>query len=198
MMYKPVNVDDYVQHHKKFTALLQLVRGLLVDTELEETIKWNMPTYTIKGKNVMALGAFKNHACIWFHHGSFLSDPYKALGNAQDGKTRGMRQWRWEKLEDVEPEKVALYIDEAIQNEHQGKRIKVQKKKTEIEIHPLFAEALKKNKAEKAFQEFTKSKQRDFAEHITTAKRESTKLSRLDKIIPMILRGEGLNDKYLR
>ncbi|WP_330443122.1 hypothetical protein [Flavobacterium sp. C4GT6] len=29
-----------------------------------------------------------------------------------------------------------------------------------------------------------------------TAKREATKLSRLEKIKPMILKGIGLNDKY--
>jgi len=198
MMYKPANVDDYIQHHKKFTKLLEFVRSLLIDTELEETLKWNMPTYTIKGKNVIALAAFKNHACLWFHHGVFLKDPHKLLRNAQDGKTKGMRQMRWENFEEVEAEKIVLYINEAIENEHQGKRIKVQKKKTEVEVHPLFAEALKKNKAEKVFQEFTKSKQRDFAEHIISAKREATKHTRIAKIIPMILRGEGLNDKYQR
>jgi len=196
MMYKPANVDDYIDHHEKYTSILEYLRSLLMDTELSETLKWNMPTYTIKGKNVITLCAFKNHAGLWFHQGSFLSDPYKVLSNVQEGKTMGMRHWRWDKVEDIEGEKVSQYIYEAIENELQGKRIKVKRKPVEYEMHPLFAKALKENKAEGAFLEFSKSKQRDFAEYITSAKRDATKESRLVKIIPMILRGEGLNDRY--
>ena len=46
------------------------------------------------------------------------------------------------------------------------------------------------------FEGFTNSKQREFAEHIANAKRETTKQARLDRIIPMILSGVGLHDKY--
>lgn len=196
MMFKPVNVDDYIQHHEKYSDILNFLRSLLLDTEMDETLKWNMPTYTIKGKNVITLAAFKHHAGLWFHQGSFLTDPLGVLDNAQEGKTKGMRHWRWAKLDDIDGEQVIAYIEEAIENEHQGKRIKIKRSTPTYEMHPIFAEALKKNKAEAAFKELSKSKQKDYAEYISTAKRESTKQSRLAKIIPMILRGEGLNDKY--
>lgn len=198
MMYKPLNVDDYIQHHEKYTEILEFLRNLLLDTELEETLKWNMPTYTIKGKNVITLSAFKSHAGLWFHQGSFLSDPDGVLQNVQEGKTKGMRHWKWDVGDEIPAEKVVAYIQEAIENELAGKRIKIKRGTPVYEIHPLFAKALKENKAEGAFQEFSKSKQKDFAEYITSAKRESTKENRIAKIIPMILRGEGLNDKYQR
>jgi len=154
-----------------------LLRELCLDTELAETLKWNMPTYTIKGKNVITVCAFKHHAGIWFHQGSFLTDPYSVLSNVQEGKTKAMRHWRWDNIKDIPVDQVKEYIDEAIVNELAGKRIKVERKPVSYEMHPLFAKALKENKA---------------------AKRESTQISRLAKIIPMILRGEGLNDKYQR
>ena len=38
--------------------------------------------------------------------------------------------------------------------------------------------------------------QREYNEHIASAKREATKQSRLAKILPMVLDGKGLHDKY--
>ncbi len=42
----------------------------------------------------------------------------------------------------------------------------------------------------------TPYKQRDYCEYIAEAKQQKTKESRLEKIIPMISKGQGLNDKY--
>ncbi|WP_417370676.1 YdeI/OmpD-associated family protein [Gelidibacter japonicus] len=47
-----------------------------------------------------------------------------------------------------------------------------------------------------SFQQFTSGKQREYVEYMESAKREATKVSRLDKIKPMILKGIGLHDKY--
>ena len=138
MIYKPLNVDDYIQHHQKYAAILEFLRNLLLDTELEETLKWNMPTYTIKGKNVITLSAFKSHAGLWFHQGYFLSDPYNVLQNVQEGKTKGMRHWKWSANDQIEGEKVITYIQEAIENELAGKRIKVKRGTPVYVMHPLF------------------------------------------------------------
>ena len=73
-----------------------------------------------------------------------------------------------------------------------GKKIK-----SELIIPELLKEALAENpKMEKAFIALSLYKQRDYAEYISSAKQEKTKLSRLEKIIPMINQGIGLNDKY--
>ncbi|WP_369793058.1 YdeI/OmpD-associated family protein [Flavobacterium sp. 316] len=47
-----------------------------------------------------------------------------------------------------------------------------------------------------AFEKFSPYKQHEFIEYIETAKQEKTKLSRFEKIKPMILANIGLNDKY--
>ncbi|WP_378173280.1 YdeI/OmpD-associated family protein [Aquimarina sp. SS2-1] len=46
------------------------------------------------------------------------------------------------------------------------------------------------------FGKLTPFKQKEYKEYIATAKREATRISRVEKIIPMILKGIGLNDTY--
>ena len=49
---------------------------------------------------------------------------------------------------------------------------------------------------QEAFQKFSPYKQKEFLEYIETAKQEKTKITRFEKIKPMILENIGLNDKY--
>ena len=65
-MKKTTSVEDYINTNIHFEKALKLLREIINSTELEETIKWNAPTYTLNGKNVIGLGAFKNHFGIWF------------------------------------------------------------------------------------------------------------------------------------
>ncbi len=52
----------------------------------------------------------------------------------------------------------------------------------------LLASALKKNElAKRNFEALPPYKQNEYSEYITTAKQEKTKLSRLEKILPMIM-----------
>ena len=85
---------------------------------------------------------------------------------------------------------------EAISNEQKGLVWKPEKSK-ELELPDLLKEKLKADsKLKKAFELLTPYKQKEYAEYITEAKREATQVSRLEKIIPMILEGKGLNDRY--
>jgi len=199
-MKKPSNVDDYIANHEKWQEGLILLRELVLSTHLEETIKWMFPTYMLKGKNVVALCAFKDYFGIWFFQGGTLSDELKVLSNAQEGKTKAMRQWRFKSTAEINPAQVVAYLMEAIQNQKDGNIIKLKhtrKSPKPLVIPPEFQEVLDKNPfVQQHFKEFSLTNQRDFADYITNAKRQATKEKRLEKIIPMILQGEGLNDKY--
>ena len=158
-------------------------------------MKWGIPTYCLKNKNVAGIGAFKSYAGLWFFNGSFLKDEEKKLINAQEGKTKGMRQWRFEVLKEIDEALVKSYIEEAIQNQKDGKEIKPEKKP--LIIPDELNEALASDsQLSEAFEALSLSCKREYAEHIAEAKREETKLKRLDKIIPMIMDKVGLNDKY--
>ena len=197
-MYRPKNVDDYITHHAHFETELRILRDLLLDTDLKEEIKWSLPTYTLKGKNVVSLGAFSSHFGIWFHQGALLSDPHGLLINAQEGKTQAMRHFKMSGVSDIDLEQVRSYILEAIENEAAGKRVKM-KKNPQYKPGKLpsrLKTALSQHHLMEAFDKLSPGKQRDYCKYIEGAKREETKLSRLNKILPLIKSGKGLNDAY--
>lgn len=181
---------------EKWYKEIEFLRAIINKTELVKTRKWGGEVYTLHNGNVLMIGAFKNHVGLWFYNGVFLKDPYRVLENAQEGKTKAMRHWKFTSVDEMDEKIIGEYIQEAIENEKQGLRWKPEKS-DKIEIPEILQEALNSNKAfKKAFNELTPFKQKEFVEHIDTAKREATKMSRLEKIIPMVLEGEGLNDKY--
>lgn len=196
-MKKADSVEEYIENNNHFKDALEILRELILSTNLEETIKWSAPTYTLSGKNILGIGAFKNHFCLWFFNGVFLKDEHNLLEKAQE-KTKALRQMRFKKLEDINKPLVIAYIKEAIENQKNGKELKpVRTTKKDVTIPDLIAEEIKNNKNFKdAFKALTPSCQREYCNHIIDAKRESTKLSRLEKIKPMILKGAGLHDKY--
>ena len=196
-MKKVNSVEEYIENNANFAEEIAMLRNIINSTALEETIKWSMPTYCLNGKNVLGLGAFKNHFCIWFHHGVFLKDEHKLLYNAQEEKTKAMRQMRFETKKDINKAAVLAYVKEAIENQRLGRELKPQRKTKPVTIPKELKITLSTNsELKKTFKQLSPSHQREYCDYITEAKRDDTKQRRLEKIIPMIINGKGLNDKY--
>jgi len=195
---KKVNsVEEYIELHSDFSNLLKELREIVLATELEETIKWNSPVYSLNGKNVLGIGAFKNHAGIWFFQGVFLKDEHNKLVNAQEEKTKALRQWRFEKNELTDGKLIKAYILEAIENQKLGKEIKPDRSDKAFVIPLILENKIASNTEFKnCFNSLSLGKQREYSGYITEAKRETTKITRLEKIIPLIEAGKGLHDKY--
>jgi uncharacterized protein YdeI (YjbR/CyaY-like superfamily) len=176
---------------------LALLRSVIQKTELIETVKWGGPVFTLHNRNVLGIGGFKSYVGVWFFNGVFLKDKSGILVNANEGVTRSLRQWRFKSKEDiVQNENLLLeYIREAIENEKAGLTLKPQKKETVISE---YFQAQLDLDAELAtgFSTLSGFKQREFIEYIDAAKREETKAARMEKIIPLMKSGIGLNDKY--
>lgn len=191
-------VEHYYAEEHQYKKAIGKLRDLALKTGLEETYKWMFPTYTLKGKNILSICKFKNHFGIWFFNGVFLRDEKKTLENAQEGKTQAMRHWKFKHAEEIDEMGVMAYIHEAIENQKNGKVfIPIKKKATKQPLPQLLINALSnKIDASKAFKKLSLYNQNEYAEYINTAKQEKTKLTRLEKIIPMIIAGKGLNDKY--
>jgi uncharacterized protein YdeI (YjbR/CyaY-like superfamily) len=189
-------VEQYITNHPNWEEEISTLREIITSTELEETIKWGGPVYTIGGKNVVGIGAFKNHCALWFFQGALLKENTALLENAQEGKTKALRQIRFEKGDELPLDTLRKYVLEAIQNQKEGKEIKPDtNRKTEVPIE--LEGAMSKDRALKsAFKDLSPGKQREYCGYISEAKRETTKNSRLEKIIPMIKAGTGLHDKY--
>ena len=188
-------IDAYIDRHPDWTDELNRLRGVLLASTLTEDVKWGGPCYTMKGSNVVGIGAFKQHIALWFHQGALLKDPDGVLINAQAGKTKAMRQWRFEKGDKIPITRIKAYVREAAKIAEEGKSIKPEKRK--LVVPPLLATSLSKDKKLKtSFENLKPGLQREYADFISDAKREETQRKRMEKIRPMILEGIGLNDKY--
>lgn len=191
-------IAAWLAKHEQWRTFMEPLREILTASELEETVKWGTPTYTLEGKNVVGLAAFKNHCALWFHQGVFLKDEKRKLVNAQEGTTKALRQWRFEQGDKLNKRLLQSYIKEAIANQRAGKEIKPAKPaKAKAAIPDELQQTLTKNKKlQEAFSKLTPGKQREYASHVAAAKQASTRVSRVEKIIPLIQAGVGLHDKY--
>lgn len=189
-------VDEYILKAERGREILMILRDLLLTTDLTETVKWGGPVYTFNGKNVVGIGAFKSYSGLWFYQGALLTDRKKVLISSLEGRTKALRQWRFQSPDEIDPELLLEYVNEAIENQKQNKEIKADRNKPLV-IPDELTEAFEEDPILKSnFQSFTKGKQREFADYISHAKQEKTRLSRLQKVIPLIQQNIGLNDKY--
>lgn len=189
-------VDEYILNAERGREILMVLRDLLLTTDLTETVKWGGPVYTFNGKNVVGIGAFKSYSGLWFYQGALLTDRKKVLISSLEGRTKALRQWRFQSPDEIDPELLLEYVNEAIENQKQNKEIKADRNKPLV-IPDELTEAFEEDPILKSnFQSFTKGKQREFADYISHAKQEKTRLSRLQKVIPLIQQNIGLNDKY--
>lgn len=128
----------------------------------------------------------------------FLKDEKGVLINAQEGTTKALRQWRFKSADEIRAYRASIlaYLDEAIRNQEQDKEIKPDRNKPVL-IPAELEHAFSQNPALKdSFNALSLSKKRDYAEHVGSAKREETRIQRLEKVIPMILEGIGMSDRY--
>jgi uncharacterized protein YdeI (YjbR/CyaY-like superfamily) len=197
-MMKTTKTVNEILSELNFSEELKTLRKIILSAGLEETIKWGGPVYTFNGKNIVGISGFKEHFSLWFYQGALLRDKQKKLINAQEGKTKALRQWRMTSKTDIDKPLLITYLKEAIDNEKKGLRIAGDKPiKTPPALPPELQAALNGSKKLKAaFEKFTPGKQKEFAEFITSVKQAQTKATRLLKIKPMILAGVGLNEIY--
>ena len=197
-MEKLEKLEEFYNETHHFKSSVAELRKLALDCGLKETYKWSFPTYTFEGKNIIAICKLKTYFGVWFFNGVFLKDSKKVLKNAQEGKTKAMRRWKFSSQEEIDKKGVIVYINEAIENQKKGLQLKISKKLKEKIIIPthLLSEFNKNKVLKDFFYKLTYSKQKEYIEYIDTAKQEKTKQSRLNKILPLILEGKGLNDFY--
>ena len=174
---------------------LEQLHAIIRKTPLIETTKWGGPVYAYNNKNVVGIGGFKSYFGIWFYNGVFLKDEKKLLINANEENTKSLRQMRFNSAQEIDEKLILNYIKEAIEIEDKG--LVIPKEKKETIIPELLQKELDKNsELHIKFNQFSPYKQREFIEYIVTAKQEKTQITRLEKVITMILEGRGLNDKY--
>ncbi|NVK26572.1 MAG: YdeI/OmpD-associated family protein [Flavobacteriia bacterium] len=172
------------------------LRRIVESSRLKEEYKWKHPCYTYKGKNVVLLGAFRDHGHINFINGVLLKDPAGILIQPTENSQAG-RTIRFNDPKDVLEKEPAIraLIEEAIEVEESGK--KVQYKKTEdFDVPEELNEKFKEfPEFKRAFEALTPGRQRSWLLHFGGAKQSKTRVSRIDKAVEKIFAGKGWNER---
>lgn len=188
-------VNNFLKEANKWKEEYVKLREIVLDSGLTEDFKWMHPCYTLNNKNVVIIHGFKEYCALLFHKGALLQDPHGILIR-QSENVQAARQIRFTDVQEIieMEDMLKSYIQEAVQVEKAG--LKVQPKKHEEYIIPEELENKFKDipTLKTTFEALTPGRQRAYILYFSQAKKAETRESRVDKYIPRILAGKGLND----
>ena len=176
---------------EEIQELFMEIREILAshDDRLTEDVKWGMPSYDHKTIAV-GLGAFKKHVSIWFHKGAIMKDDLKLFVPKEESKE--MRQVKLVPGDKIDVQGIKAYLDEAIELNAAGIKIKKERKKTAkvyVDSGDLMTELVKHKEAAAFFNSLTKNQQNHFATFVEEAKQEATKQRRIARTIDRLSNG---------
>ena len=197
------DVDFYFSKSKKWQKEISQLRLIALDCGLAEELKWGAPCYTFtagltgsKAANIVLIHVFKEYCALLFFKGTLLQDPNGILIQ-QTQNVQAARQIRFTNIRKI-VEKVSVlkaYIYEAIEVEKAGLKVSL-KKPSEFLITEEFQKKLNKMPSlQTAFNTLTPGRQRAYYLYFSAPKQSKTRESRVEKCIPQILNGKGLNDQ---
>ena len=188
-------VDIFIDKAKQWQTETQKLRTILLACGLSEDVKWGQPCYMLDGKNLAILQGFKEYCALMFFKGTLLKDARKLLARPGEN-AQSSRQLRFTSVQEIvklEPT-VKAYIKEAIEVEKAGLKVKL-KTTADFKIPEEFQTRLKEDaRLKKAFAALTPGRQRAYLLHFSSAKQSATRAARIEKWVPQILSGKGLDD----
>jgi uncharacterized protein YdeI (YjbR/CyaY-like superfamily) len=188
-------VDFYFNKAKKWQQEQEKLRVIAIDCGLMEELKWGCPCYTFNNNNIVLIHAFKEYCAFLFFKGALLKDTDGMLIQ-QTENVQAARQIRFTSLLQIIGMASALktYIHEAIEVEKEGLKVELKKTK-EFNMPDEFQHKLDSIPALKtAFEALTPGRQRAYLLYFSSAKQSATRQARVEKYMPKILNGKGLDD----
>lgn len=188
-------VDFFFNKTGQWQTEFEKLRTIALKTELTEDLKWGCPCYTYEGKNIFLIHGFKEYCALLFFKGALMKDAENILIQ-QTENVQAARQVRFTNLQQIIDLEHVLndYIFEAVEIEESGAKVEM-KKTHEFNIPEEFAQKLNENpELQKAFEALSPGRQHAYLLYFSSAKQPKTRISRIEKYIPEILNGKGLND----
>ncbi|HWA71043.1 MAG TPA: YdeI/OmpD-associated family protein [Polyangiaceae bacterium] len=187
-------VDAFVSRAKTWQAEIEKLRSILLDCGLDEDLKWGKPCFSFDGKNVAIIQPFEGHCSLMFFKGALLQDTHGLL-RSQGENTQSALRLEFSSAAQITKTQLKSYVIQAIAVEKAGLKVDF-KAKRELELPEELTRLLKKDRAlAKAFAALTPGRQRAYVLHFTGAKQSKTRTARIEKCIPQILAGRGMNDR---
>ena len=193
--YLKMKADRFFEKDQKWQLEMETLREIVLECELEEEVKWMHPCYTYQNSNIVLIHSFKDYCALLFFKGVLMKDPAQLLIQ-QTENVQDRRQLRFVHLEEIIQNRTLIkaYILEAIEIEKSG--LKVEYKPTsEFTMPEEFKELLDHDEAIKtAFEQLTPGRQRGYLLHFSSAKQAKTRIARIEKYLPKIMEGKGMED----
>jgi uncharacterized protein YdeI (YjbR/CyaY-like superfamily) len=188
-------VDFYFEKAGKWQEEIEQMRKIALSCGLDEVLKWGCPCYVLGKSNIVLIHVFKEYCGMLFFKGALLNDPHGILVQ-QTENVQSARQARFTNIREVIEQETWLRscIKEAIEVEKAGLKVEF-KKPTEFAVAEEFQYKLDHIPAlKKAFEALTPGRQRGYLLHFSQPKQSKTREARVEKYIPKILNGKGLDD----
>jgi uncharacterized protein YdeI (YjbR/CyaY-like superfamily) len=189
-------VDQFLDKASNWKQEMTLLREIILDNkDLTEDYKWMHPCYTLQGKNVVLIHGFKDYCALLFHKGALLKDP-KGILIQQTENVQSARQIRFTGINQIKQQKAIIkdYIKEAVAIQRSGKKVTLKETK-DFSFPEELAIKLKEDKdLHNAFYALTPGRQRAYLFYFGQAKQSQTRVSRIEKYIPKIFDGKGIDD----
>jgi uncharacterized protein YdeI (YjbR/CyaY-like superfamily) len=189
-------VDLYISRSEKWQEELKKLRLIILDCGLTEELKWGVPCYTFQQSNIVLIHEFKEYCAILFVKGALLKDAHGILIQ-QTENVQAARQVRFTNprlVVELEPI-LKAYIHEAVEAEKAGLKVDY-KKTTEFNMPEELINKLEAVPGlQDAFEALTPGRQRAYLLYFSAPKQSKTRESRIEKCMPQILNGKGLNDR---
>lgn len=188
-------VDEYAAALAAWCEEFEALRPVLLETGLEETIKWRKPCYVGGGGNIAIFQSFKEFCALMFFKGALLEDP-EGLLREQGEHSRSALRLEFRSVDDVRtatPAVKALVAD-AVRVEQAG--LTVERAPGDEPPYPEeLVLALEGDQALRdAWEKLTPGRRRGYLLHVGDAKRAETRAARVERCAPRILEGFGLHD----
>jgi len=188
-------VDFFFNKAGKWQEEVEKLRTIILDCGLDEELKWGCPCYTMNGGNIVLIHTFKEYCALLFFKGALLNDTHGILIQ-QTENVQSPRQVRFTNLReiiDLEPV-LKAYIHNAIEVEKAGLKVTLKETK-DFAVPQEFQDKLDHIPAlKKAFEALTPGRQRGYLFHFSQPKQSKTREARVEKYMPKIMDGKGLDD----
>ncbi len=180
---------------ERWSAEYSALRRLCLASGLNEELKWGQACYDLDGRNVVLIHGFKGYCALLFMKGALLKDR-KGILIQQTKNVQAARQIRFSSVADINQQKatVQAYIEEAVAVEKSGAKVKM-KSVARFDVPAEFQRLLDDDpRLAEAFGALTPGRQKGYLLYFAGAKQSATRIARIEKHAPRILRGLGLQN----
>ncbi len=188
-------VDFFFDEAQKWREEFKHLRNIVLACGLTEELKWGKPCYSFKNSNIVIIQGFKEYCALLFFKGALLHD-HNGILIQQTENVQSGRQIRFTSVQEIDEMEPVLktYIQEAIEVEKAGLKV-ILKETSDYPVPKEFQNKLLSNPELKAaFESLTPGRQRAYLFFFSQPKQSKTRESRVEKCMPRILEGKGLND----